>query len=621
MAKRFLSIFLGLMLLVSCMPAMAFDYAGEDGAYTIDLSGAAPALKYNGGAAPAGVTLLERGTVAIADDPTGSGEKVMKLTNGDSLDSTYSLASNYTGVGSALLVDMGDEALSGNVVVQFKFYDGRYTGELYYSRTKNKQLRPLHLSATYQGAPDFLSNTRGGNIISKYGSNVERAPILVGSKWHDYTVLFDTVNNKFKVWIDGTQYLSQNGGIEWFDLSGFVVSNGITNINFSNYYTAASTDNDGDVYFKDMSFGVCSGNTEEWCPTNLISETFDNAFSATTVNNYVTCHLTQNSWTKSDSGLNFVTPSSTNENLILENIIPTSTSNAPGTGYAFSVYNDSVNGYSYHGSFIGFGRITNATTAGTPAYESCSEPLAIEFDFCNMTSDSGLRTRPISFEYPNNKRDMDIVSFDDSGIYVGETCVKSEDTRGKWYSIKIVYNPNSDTCKVYINGEECNVGDIPVSDYALNRIDFGTGKQYIEITEDVETTTNPLRRGVREVYFDNIKIYNYDNNLVVEDVNFAQAGGTLSFSGNVVNKLDAEASVTAYPVLAVYNKDTGALEKVTIGNTITAANNGTPVTISASISEGLPAHYTAKAFVWKGTISQLLPFETQSYFGKFTYSK
>ena len=37
MVKRFLSIFLGLMLLVSCMPAMAYDYVGEDGSYTIDI--------------------------------------------------------------------------------------------------------------------------------------------------------------------------------------------------------------------------------------------------------------------------------------------------------------------------------------------------------------------------------------------------------------------------------------------------------------------------------------------------------------------------------------------------------------------------------------------------------
>lgn len=670
--------------------------ADMENVYTVDLSGDTPVLKFNGEAivdsAPDDAennppTLTNRGHVTVvADTHSGKDERVARLENlatdvtGLATEFGQDLAAlksgntqgRYRFVDSALMVDMGAGAqaktLTGNVVIKFKVYDpykvaGGSTVDGITAGGYGRIHAPLVLSdqrmGNYNHDPYFLLTRRdgtsqttdlyvtgnagsvSGGIVpnaGNYTDMISNAPTWY-QIWNDYTVLYDTTNNNFKLWINGVQYKKADGS-EWFLDAWHGLNGGIQDIIFSTWlYLNAETDasNNGFMYFKDMAFGSLKSvsATAEWTPVNEYELNFDGyaqdraGQAAGNIKLYADSSASVSGAEAQVDPTTYINASysaTTDKTAYVKHeavVPPVANPNANYAGNkAWRLWNDNLSNSNAGNSWHGYNLTLTKYVDGTKV--NWTEPTAVEFDFMNATTDGTLRAVPFMiYSGGNGGRTRYFLGFDGEGVWVcfkdmesgqsgAPVKVISEDTRNKWYNIKYVVDPDSNMMKLWINGEEIINPEndsnrlVKHSEIALSEIYFGTGKALTE-------ASGSYAAGVRDYYFDNIKIYEFDNNLVVsgEDIAVDDAANTVTFTANIDNNLGDAA--TAVPVIGLYSGNN--LKALKIGTAVTVAD-GAEGTATATVSmAGLSGTLTAKAFIWQTSFASMNPFDALSYFG------
>ena len=667
--------------------------AGVENVYSVDLSGNTPVLKLNGQAitdvAPDDAennppTLVNRGNVTVEVDKvttgTGVGERVARLqTNGADdiriLDGTELSLQNarVRYVSSAMMVDMGKGAqaapLTGNVVIKFKVLNpfnlgGSSTVDGCSTSGWNRFEAPLVLNDIMMGVdnkdPFFLSTSRGGTYIVgenqgalpngsivgansstginyMYGTAEEHATGLGWNSWHDYTLLYDTTTNKFKLWINGVQYTSKDGG-EWFTDNWHDLEGSINDVIFSTWAKAdykTNTNWHGFFYFKDMAFGTVAEAPATWTPVNVHEISFDEADHVRTTTNAADLKLynealktqvasgttTGNATVTKDITTYWNVKYPTTGTLTDEAVInrpevpPVANPNANYYGNkAWRMMSDCTagSGYAYWGRDF---EITRKVNGADVNITNLDKVTVIEFDFLNNTTTEGTSVSPFMFtDGTTSYHTTRFLTFDSEGIRVNythtgnsTTVLRSENTVGRWYNIKIVFDPTTKMFQTWIDGE-------PVINPANNAARF-TIPTYLNATKWQLGMGLGLSDGKkRDVYFDNLKIYEYDNNVVVHgsEITIDATTNNVSFTGGITNNTDE--AIDVVPVLALYAGN--ILKTVKIGDTVTATvGNKATGTVNVNASEFAGQNLSAKGFVWKGSFEDITPFDFLSCFG------
>ena len=652
MMKKLLGIILCCTLLLSCMPAMAAitggltvpSVEGVENLYTVDLSGDAPALKLNGEAVDGIMT--ERGTVTINTDAT-TGEKSVKLTNGADhipedlyspaigvVDDQYSRWS----IGSALCFDMGANAFNGNVLIKFKVKDELQRGDDNARYAK----KPLHIGAatyintslTANGTKHDILYETGGALFVNEGTSNSLGAKLAANTWYDYTVLYNTAESKFKFWLDGVQMIAADGS-EWF-ADDTALTAGMDKFNISTVINTCKDKSTGEryidsfngsTYFRDIAFGLYDEPTTFTTANRLFYDFEKNDFNMATYTDFGFKKYYQaklnGTITPDNFGTEFINHATTTNSAVKSVSIvdsPAGAENAPGTGKVLKMENM---GNDFHGAQlrVGYGYENPAPVTGNYANNNAKafeENVVAEFDVCNASTSENGEIYPFyagTFEssgYSPNPgyTERDMLKFDKTGIYAQGNLIKAGSTINKWYHVKILYAPTADAYKVWIDGEPMSYND---SEWFTNNAVDNSIVVYLKLCvgDGLSMPAGTI------AYFDNFEIYQLDNYVSFDapGIFTDMDNDAFVFEGVARNKTDD--SITAVPVLAIYDQLRGyGLKKVTIGEPVTVAPGAVESLETSAFLDGLNTICSAKAFIWDTTFADMKPFDADMFFGR-----